>query len=396
MVKENPALRVAAPVEAPQDAAVRVTKLDLAPAGAKRHGAMVATFLLGVVLPTIVSLVYLFGVAVDQYHSKASFSVRSEEFTSPLAALSAFTDAGTSAVSDGAILYDFVRSQTVVERLDERLDLREMFSRHPSDIVFALSESASIDDLVNYWRRMVSVSVDSGSAIVDIEVRAFSPEDARVISQAVVEESGRVVNELSQIARNDAIRFADEELLTAAARLRDIRRQIREFRAQYQIIDPEADAESQIGVVSELQSRLADLLVSRGGLQEYADEGDPRLQTLDRQIRAIRNQISLEREAVADSRDERGSLSEIIGKYEELLVDLEFSEHAYTAAMASVEQARAEARRQSRYAAVHIPPTLPEESLYPRRLLLVFVVFICALCAWAVGILVYYNVRERS
>ena len=86
----------------------------------------------------------------------------------------------------------------------------------------------------------------------------------------------------------------------------------------------------------------------------------------------------------------------MVGEYEKLLVDLEFSENAYTSALAEVEQARAEARRQSRYAAVHIQPTLAEESLYPQRELLVFIVFLIALAAWSVAALIFYNVRDRS
>ena len=60
----------------------------------------------------------------------------------------------------------------------------------------------------------------------------------------------------------------------------------------------------------------------------------------------------------------------MVGDYEALQVDLEFASTAYTQALAGLAAARAEARRQSRYLAPHVAPTLAEESLYPRRALL--------------------------
>ena len=85
----------------------------------------------------------------------------------------------------------------------------------------------------------------------------------------------------------------------------------------------------------------------------------------------------------------------MIGDYEELLVDLEFSETAYKAALASEEQARAEARRNSRYLAVHIQPTLSQEPQYPQRYILSALVVAFLFALWSVAVLIAYNIRDR-
>ena len=86
----------------------------------------------------------------------------------------------------------------------------------------------------------------------------------------------------------------------------------------------------------------------------------------------------------------------MVGRYEELLVDLEFANTAYTQALAGLAAARAEARRQSRYLAPHIQPTLAESSLYPRRRAARRARPGCSCCsAGASLMLVYYNVRDN-
>ncbi len=85
----------------------------------------------------------------------------------------------------------------------------------------------------------------------------------------------------------------------------------------------------------------------------------------------------------------------MIGEYEELLVDLEFSQTAYTAALIAEEQARAEARRKSRYLAIHIPPTLSQAPQYPQRFVLSALAGVFLFALWAVLALIGYNIRDR-
>ncbi len=352
-------------------------------------------FIAVVVVPTSIAVFYLFTRAADQFHSTAAFAVRSEEIANPLDVLSAFTQTGSSSAPDSEVLDDYVRSQSIIEKIEETLDIRAKFNRAENDPIFALGENRSVEDLVEYWERMVKVSMDSGTGVLNIEVRAFDPHDAQELLTAIIAESSYLVDELSRIARNDAMKFTLEDLAAAEDRLREMRRQIREFRTQYQIIDPEADVESQTGVIAQLQTILAEALIEFETVRSYSGEDDLRLANIQRRIDAIRLQIAAEQEVSRGQGDSAKTLSEIFGEYEELLVDLEFSRNAYTAALAAEEQARFESRRRNRYLAVHIPPTLAEESIYPDRELLALLVFVCGFAAWGVGVMIFYNVRDR-
>ncbi|WP_238705135.1 hypothetical protein [Parasedimentitalea marina] len=85
----------------------------------------------------------------------------------------------------------------------------------------------------------------------------------------------------------------------------------------------------------------------------------------------------------------------LVGEYEGLLVDREFSEQAYTVAWAAYDAAQAEARKQSRYLAAHIRPTLAERAEYPDRPILLLVIGVFLLFVWLLLVLIYYSLRDR-
>ena len=360
-----------------------------------RHWLAIASFLVVVLLPLAATVGYLWTRAADQYHSEVAFSIRSEEAGSAAAGLiGAITNIGTGSASDADILFEYVRSQRIVEEIDRDLDLRTIYSRPEGDPVFTLGEGATIEDLVAYWRRMVDVSFETSNGIINVRANAFTPEDAQAVAAAILEKSSALVNRLSDQAREDAIRFAREELDEAEANLRVMRGHLAEFRRTNRMVDPSADAAGQSGLLNALQSQLAQALVERDTLLSYVSESDQRVVQATRRIDAITARIEEERNSLGVVGVE-GALPDVIGAYEELRVDLEFANATYTQALAALSAARAEARRQSRYLAPHIQPTLAESALYPQRLLLSGLAALFLMLGWGVLMLIYYNVRDN-
>ena len=135
-----------------------------------RHWLTLLSFLLFVGVPSIGTGLYLMAVAVDQYASKVGFSVRREDTSSALEVLGGLSSLSGSSSSDTDILYEFIQSQKLVSDINEELDLKRIWSGPGHDVVFALKEDASIEELVAYWNRMVRVSYGSGSGLIEVEV----------------------------------------------------------------------------------------------------------------------------------------------------------------------------------------------------------------------------------
>lgn len=388
--------RRADPELAPEEIAATVAdQPEVRPARAeRRHLLLALSFLLVVILPFLAVAAYLYARAADQYHSSVAFSIRSEDAGGGASGiLGALTSIGSTSASDTDILFEFIRSQRIVEEINRDIDLRAIYNRAPGDVWFALGDDPSIEALHGEWLRMVDVSLGS-AGIVEVTAKAFDPEDARRIAEAVLAHSSALVNRLSEQARGDAIKFATGELELAEANLKDMRQRMNDFRREHRLVDPTADVAGQAGLLNALQAQLAQALVDRDMLSTYAAEGDQRMIQANRRIDAITERIDSERgtlgvEGVA------GSLPDVLSSYEELRVDLEFANAAYTQALAGLAAARAEAGRQSRYLAPHIQPTLAETSLYPRRAMLSGLALLFLALGWGVAMLVYYNVRDN-
>lgn len=380
-------------VDAPQSAPPRLVK----PARAKRrHSLALASFLLLVAGPITAVFVYLYAFAADQYASYAAFSVRKQDFNTAMSVFGALPTL-SSGTADIEVIHEFIQSRDLVAKLDAELDLRRRFSlRRDTDPVFGLKPDAAIEDLVTYWNRMVVPQLNSSNGILTLETHAFTPQDAQAINAAVLRESSDLVERLSQIAQEDAIRQARDELGLATARLKTARIALATFRKQERIIDPNADYQSQMGLMAQLEQKLAEVLIERD-LLEGAPDKDPRKANADRKITAIRNRIEAERRQVASdgNSDRTKQLYATFGTYEGLLVDQEFAEKTYTSALSALDEAQAEAKHKSRYLAAHILPSLAQTAEYPRRIILGTMFSVLAFFTWVLVILIAYSLRDR-
>lgn len=360
----------------------------------RRHSWIFISFLVTVLAPVSVTGWYLYTIAADQFASTVAFSVRKEEVASPIEMFGGIADVATTGSSDSDILYEFIRSQEMVSSLDKEIGLTEIFARRQDDPVFAYDPSGTIEDLLEYWNFMVRVTYDSGTELIEVRALAFTPDEARRITTGIFEESVRLVEELSAIAQDDAIAFAEAEVARAVERLKTAREAMTGFRSRTQIVDPSADLQGQMGLLSTLEQQLAEALISADLLRESTRDDDPRITQAELRVAVIEARISEERRKLG--RDGEGEdYATRLAEYERLAVDREFAEQAYTAALAAYDQALAEARRKSRYLAAYIKPTLAEASEFPKKEVLLGLVAFFLVSAWAIAVLVFYSVRDR-
>ncbi len=376
----------------------------------RRHGVVLLSFLVMVILPVTVAGWYLWVRAADQYASYVGFSVRKEEMSSAVELLGGITELSGSSSSDTDILYKFLKSQEIVRRIDAKLDLREIwskgdpkrdpvFSYHPTSLL-NYQPPGTIEDLTDHWLRKVKVYYDEGSGLIDLRILAFTPEDAHEIAESIFSESSKMINDLSAIAREDSMRYAREELEEAVERLKEKRRILTEFRNNYRIVDPEASIEGQVGLITTLQSELAAAMIELDMLQGTAQANDPRIQQAGRRIEVIENRIDQERrklgnDSASDDASEEQAYAELLGTYETLAVDRQFAEESYRLALSAYDAAQAEARRQSRYLAAHVRPTLAEKSEFPNRSIQLGIITIFSVLLWATVVLMGYSLKDR-
>lgn len=376
----------------------------------RRHWGLLTSFLLIVLIPTVLAALYLAVLAQDQYRSTTGFVVRQDEGNSAASSLSGLAQfVGGSVSSDGDVLFEFVQSQRLVSEIDAKLDIRNHYAQHwpgvggegllDADPVFSIWPEVSIEDLSDYWQRMVRVSFDQGTGLIEVQVLAFDPVMAQSIAQEILNQSQMMINALNDTARADAMRYANADLEAALDRLKKAREAITRFRTRTQIVDPLADLQGRMGVMTNLQQQLAEALIEFDLLRDTNTSSDPRLAQAKRRIEVIQERILSERKNFTGV-DTTSAVAEdypaLLAEYESLLVDQEFAEEAYRLALSAVEVARSNATRQSRYLATYIEPTRPETAEFPQRFVLGGLVCLFLTLLWGVGALVYYSIRDRQ
>lgn len=405
--------RAPAPVPVEQPGAPEITVAPKSEAEVKRgwlatlktrHMAIVGGFLALVAVPSVVSTGYMGFIAADQYHSFSSFSVRSIEAAPSSDLLGMFSQSSAgSTLSDSYVLVDFILSERMVQMVDEAFSLDAIFARQGLDFFYGISPDMPIEDKLAYWRSMITVNFDQTSGIMDLQVKAFSPDMSQKVADFVIAQSERLINDLSLTARNEVLRTARDEVQTAEDRLTQTRASLRSYRDASQEADPIEGAKLATQLIGSLEEQLVKLRTELSTAMSQMSANTPRVRVIRSQISSLENQIAQERQRFGSGASGKGGrasgqATDVAGRialYESIQTQNEFAERAYTASLASLEKARVEAGAKQRYLAVFIKPTLSQMAQYPYRLLNPILVTLAGLLLWGVAVMIFYNIRDR-
>ena len=350
-----------------------------------------------VVMPIAVAAVYYFAVAADQYVAEFRFTLNTVDPPrfDPLSLLAGNATQSPAAL-EAQILVQYMTSRAVVDEIGGSIDLRRLFSPPQADWWARLRRPAAIEELVHYWRGQVDPSYDPANGTVTVRVRGFAPADALHLSQAIVAASEKLVNDLSQRARRDTLGHAETELAQAESRLKAVQGDIRAFRDREGLIDPARAAEGTGMLATRLRDDLVRANAELSTLKAYMRDDAPTVKVLKARIRSLEVQRrGLAQEMTDPDSARTDTLSSVLGSYEQLESEQKFAESAYQHALQSLDQARANADRQHVFIASFVPPSLPEESLYPRRWRSLGTIALIALALWGIGGLTVRSVRDH-
>ena len=352
-------------------------------------------FLLTVVVPTALAVLYFGLFASDVYVSESRFVVRSPDkpATSGLGVL--LKSAGFSNAGDEIFAaHEFVQSRDALKKLNRDNAVARAFGNSNVSIFDRfnpLGLSGSFEDLYKYFRGKVTVDYATTSSITTLTVRAYSPQDAQKFNRQLLERSEELVNRLNTRGRSDLVQFATEEVVQAKMAAREAALSLARFRNARGIIDPEKQATLQLQMVSKLQDELIGARTQLQQLRAMAPE-NPQIPILEVRINSLSREIDEQLGLVAGS---RRSLSATAAQYQRFELEREFADRRLAAAMNSLEEARNEARRKQAYVERIVQPSLPDEAQEPRRLRGIFAAFVLGLVAWAIISMLLAGIREH-
>jgi len=347
--------------------------------------AVFVSFVLIVAIPSSIAAAYYGFIASDQFEAEAKFTVSGG--APPTAdAIGAFTGIPLMAIiQDTQIVTNYIHSRAAVEKLDGAIDLHSLYATSRADRWSRFDPSQPIEKFVRYWGRMTDVSIGMPAGIVDLKVRAFTPEDATKIASAVLDISEALINEMNDRMNRDAISGAQLELDRTSARLTKAQIALEIARNDTGLLDAVKTSDALNKLVTDTRSALLQLQQQYTSELKYVSETAPQMRALKSRIDATSGQIAdLESKITATklTSSSEPTLAMSMTKFSELDLESQVAERLYAGAAASLEMARVAAEHKLMYLVTFVKPVLPEEPRYPRRILASAAILAGSLAIW--------------
>jgi capsular polysaccharide transport system permease protein len=249
-----------------------------------------ALFLALVILPTVMTTVYMVAIASDQFVSEAHFIVRSanRQTASGLGALLQGT--GLSSIRDESYpVTDFLKSRDALRDVSNSVGFRNMVGRTGADFLArfpAFYQDDTFEELFEHYSRIVSVVHDTTTGINTLKVRTFTPEDSRRLAEALLDASERVVNRLNERSLGDSVALAAREVQNAEARSAAAQKALTEYRIASGVVDTSSTAKGFLELIGGLEKELAQSRAQLGQTQASSPNSPGAQSIRDRSARS--------------------------------------------------------------------------------------------------------------
>ncbi|GEP08840.1 capsule biosynthesis protein [Methylobacterium gnaphalii] len=343
-------------------------------------------------VPTLLGALYFGVIASDRYVTEARFAIRPAVGGTEKASSD---EVGTGngvpkqlIAQDTIITSNYINSRPMIEAIERQMPLREIFSRDSIDWLSRFNPEKPIEKLVKYWGERVQTKIETGSGIITLHVEAFDPHESLALAQAVMRESERKVNELSQKLRDDGLAESQRELVRAEERMNKVRFAMRDLRNREGVLDAAKTNDANLKVISELRKvRIEQEVQLAMSLRDLAPE-TRRIQDMKAQIKNLDENIEkLEREATSMDPAKRRVLSAALAQFEAYENESKDAEKYFAKVLSANERARIVAARQLEFFSPIVEPILAESSTEPRRTLMISLIAAGSLAAFALAVI---------
>ncbi len=326
----------------------------------------IALFIFLVIIPWEAIIFYTTVIAKPRYVSTSDVVIKqvSEANVSTGSGISALLGVNNTSSEDARYLTNYILSNDMVKNLDKKLHFKEAYYLDGSDFIYELPKDASQEELLDYFKERVSISLDEQTYILKVTTEGFQPEFALKLNQAILKESESFINNISQQIATDQLQYAHSQLQKSEKRLHEAKNKLLNYQDENQLIDPQVKAQMVSQLVSNLQIQLSTLKTEERQLQSYLNDTAPQMVSIRSQIKAIEEQIAEENAKLTSPNTTK--LNTQMVQFETIKSEVEFASELYKMSLSSLEKARLEAFRKMKNLVIISAPHKAEEPLYPR------------------------------
>jgi len=292
----------------------------------------------------------------------------------------------------GALFVDLFRSRSVQEKVVDRLNLQHVYrARYKQDARKKLDNRTDVTE-------------DRKSGVITLIAEDRSPERARDIAQAYVEELNRLLAQVStSSARRERI-FIEQRLVSVKSDLEDAEKQFSAFASKNTTLDIKEQTKAMVESAAELQGELIAAESQLQSLEQIYTENNVRVRALRARIGELKRQSQNVRGTDSSLTTENANPDEmyppirrlpLIGvEWADLYRRMKIQETVYELLNQQYELARIQEAREIPTVNIVDPANVPEKKSWPPRLLIIIVLTVLAPVA-AAGWAFLHSVCER-
>ena len=339
---------------------------------------------------------YYLLIAADRYVSSITLSVRSiNNDIAPVSGLASLIGVNSSAREDVLFLKQYIYSLDMLNILNKEIQLKNLYTSQMKDPFFMLRSGASQESFFKFYQKRVETVLDDTSGLLQVNVEGFSPQDAKTIAHAILKESERFINEISQSAAREQMIFAEQELLKAKTRLQAAKNELLAFQSRYGVFDPLKQAEAKASLTTGIESKIAEKETQLTTMQTYLNENAPQIIMLKSEINALKKQLAKETsKIVASSNSKR--LNDLAARFQDLTIEAQFAQDAYTVELASIETTRIESSRKIKQLVVIQNASEPQDPEYPKKIYNIITIFVLLSAIYGIVKLIAMIIEEHK
>jgi len=346
---------------------VRRIQQDLARRRRRKSLLLIARLVAFVMLPTVLAGWYYYVMATPLYSTKTEFVIQQSQNPSAAGGLGGLFKGSPLATSQDSIaVQGYLQSREAMMRLDTDHGFKAHFSDPKVDPIQRLNAHATLEEAYKVYNRNVQISYDPTEGIVKMEVIATSPAKAVEFAEALIGYAEGQVDQLTTRLRDDQMRGARDSYEESEQNMLTSQRKVVQLQEQYKVLSSEAEVSLVTSQIGQLETLLNQDRLSMQQMKSNARPNAARMEPLMRRITALESEIASLRGRLTDTGDSGQSLAQVQSELLVAQADVQTRQLILAQSIQSMEAARSEANRQTRYLSISVKPIQPDEAAYPR------------------------------
>lgn len=165
----------------------------------------------------LMGFVYLYGFADSFYQSISIVNLQnSSSMSTSLTSMVGSSLLGSSGGStESGEVMAYIQSPEMLRNLDRKFHLRSIYSSPSHSPFWRLAPNASDEDFLAYYQQMVTVSQDSTTLLITVNVLDWDAKRAQAINKAVLAGATDFVTMLTRTMQDATIKYARDQLAFA-------------------------------------------------------------------------------------------------------------------------------------------------------------------------------------